>query len=322
MTPKPLLRTLGNWALDTYGAWRARQYDASDTIVVACTGRGGSTWLAQIVASLPRHHLLWEQLHWRTNPESQKYGFGEPVWLTEERATEEQKEYIRRILTGQTLSSAVRSTTYFQPWSLLTVRAYVAKFVTANMLLPWLVDTFDVRAVYMIRHPCAVVASQLRHGAWDEVGKSFCRHPGLFAEYPHLGDLFEDIECHEEILAFNWAVQNFVPLSESVPRPWVSTTYETLVEDGIEEVVRIFGLLGEEVPASAQSMLHRPSVTTDSRSNVAQNKNPLVGWRNELQPKEVDRILSVAHRAGISFYTEALRPAVPPESMAVSVTGQ
>jgi hypothetical protein len=319
MTLDSLVRSLGNKALDAYGAWRARRYDAQDTIVVACTGRGGSTWLAQIIAALPRHHLLWEQLHWRTNPECQEYGFGEPVWLTERRATEEQEEYVRRILAGRTLSRAVRSTMYFQPWSLLTVRAYVAKFVTANMLLPWLVDTSGVRAVYMIRHPCAVVASQLRHGAWDEVEKSFCRHPSLFTAYPHLGEVFDDIEHHEEVLAFNWAVQNFVPLSVSPPRPWVTTTYETLVEEGMDEATRIFEALGEEVPDKASSTFSEPSVTTNSESNVAQNKNPLVGWRNELQPQQIDRIFSVAQRAGISFYTEALRPAVPPESMTVSV---
>jgi len=158
------LRSLGNRALDAYGAWRARRYDVENTIVVACTGRGGSTWLAQIIASLPRHHLLWEQLHWRTNPECQEYGFGEPIYLTKERAMPEQERFVRRILTGQTLPSAINSSRYFEPWDLVRVRAYVAKFVTANMLLPWMVETFGVQAVFMIRHPCAVVASQMAYG--------------------------------------------------------------------------------------------------------------------------------------------------------------
>ncbi len=304
-------RRLGNKTLEVYGEWLAQSYGVEDTIVVACTGRGGSTWLAQIIASLPHHHILWEQLHWRTNPESQKYGFGEPVYLTKEIVTAEQERYLHDVLTGQTLPTAVRSGKYFQPWSLLTLRAYVAKFVTANMLLPWLVDTFDVRAVYMIRHPCAVVASQLRHGAWDGVEKSFCRHPALFDAYPHLRELFEDIEHHEEVLAFNWAVQNFIPLSVSPPRPWITTTYETLVEEGMDEASRIFNALDEEVPTRAHSMFHRPSVTTDAQSNVAQNKNPLVGWRNELSTRHVDRILSITHQAGLPFYTEAVRPSLP-----------
>ncbi|MCS4122731.1 sulfotransferase [Salinibacter ruber] len=313
------IRAIGNRLLDMYGRLRARRYDARDAIVVACTGRGGSTWLAQIITSLPRHHLRWEQLHWRTNPKCQEYGFGEPTYLTSEIAIKEQEKYVHQILSGQTFSSAIHTKKYFRPLKLLTVRSYVAKLVTANMMLPWLVETFGVRAVFMIRHPCAVVKSQLKHGAWDEVGKSFCEHPALFEAYPHLGSLFEEVERQEEVLAFNWAVQNFVPLALPQPVPWVTTTYETLVGDGMEEARRIFDALGEEVPHRAGKQFHTPSVTTVDSSNVAQGENPLTGWREYLSNRQVNRILSVTHEAALCFYTEALRPEASPSSLEVSV---
>ena len=308
MTLDSLLRSLGNRALDAYGAWRARRYDVENTIVVACTGRGGSTWLAQIIASLPRHHLLWEQLHWRTNPRCQKYGFGEPIYLTAERATREQEQFVRQILTGQTLPSAINTSRYFQPWDLIRVRAYVAKFVTANMLLPWIVETFGVRAVFMIRHPCAVVASQMEHGRWDEVGKSFCEHPVLFDEYPRLGKTFESIHGTEDVLAFNWAVQNIIPVSHPRPRPWITTTYEGLLENGMEETARIFRDLGEPVPGRAESMLNRSSATTEGGGNPHRNENQLTKWRDRLSSTQIDRILRVVHDAGITLYDETPRP--------------
>ncbi len=308
MTPDSLLRSLGNRALDAYGAWRARRYDVEDTIVVACTGRGGSTWLAQIIAALPRHHLLWEQLHWRTNTECQEYGFGEPVYLTKERATSEQEQYIRRVLTGRTLPSAINTSRYFRPWDLIRVRAYVAKFVTANMLLPWMVEPFGVRAVFMIRHPCAVVASQMKHGRWDEVGKDFCEHPALFDEDPQLGRTFEGIRGTEEILAFNWAVQNILPLTQPQPAPWLTTTYEGLLENGMEEAARIFQSLGEPVPDRAKPMLNRSSATTDDADDPHRNREQLTKWRDRLSETQIDQILRVVHDVGITVYDETPHP--------------
>ncbi len=284
-----------------------------DTIVVACTGRGGSTWLAQIIAALPRHHLLWEQLHWRTNPECRKYGFGEPTYLTKERATPEQEQFVRRILTGQTLPSAINTSRYFQPWDLVRVRACVAKFVMANMLLPWMVETFGVRAVFMIRHPCAVVASQMEKGRWDEVGKDFCEHPALFDEYPRLGRTFEAIRGTEEVLAFNWAVQNIVPLTHPRPTPYITTTYEGLLENGIEEAARIFRELGELVPTRAESMLNRSSATTDAAEEPHRARHQLTKWRGRLSTAQVDRILRVVHDAG-NHHVRRNRPPGPEPS--------
>lgn len=303
-----IVRYAGNGVLDMYGNWRAERYDVRNTIVVACTGRGGSTWLAQIIASLPRHHLLWEQLHWRTNPECQEYGFGKPLYLTSQRATKEQERYVRQILAGCTLPSAINTSQYFHPWKLLRLRAYVAKFVTANMLLPWLVDTFGVRTVFMLRHPCAVVASQMKHGRWDEVKKAFCEHPILFEEYPHLAQTFETIEGMEEVLAFNWAVQNFVPLASPKPRFWITTTYETLIDKGMDEVRRIFQELGEEVPQHAHTMFRRSSATARENVERKRNRKQLSKWRRRLSASQIEQILRIVHEVGIVCYTEALRP--------------
>lgn len=302
------VRGLGNCLLQAYGNWRAERYDVGETIVVACTGRGGSTWLAQIIASLPRHHLLWEQLHWRTNPECQDYGFGEPLYLTEHRASFRHEQYVRKILSGRTLPSAINTSQYFRPWKLIWLRAYVAKLVTANMMLPWMVQTFGVRAVFMVRHPCAVVSSQLRHGAWDEVEKQFCNHPELFEEYPHLGTVYEGIRSKEEILAFNWAVQNFVPLVHSEPRPWITTTYEVLIDEGMTEVERIFKELGEKVPRNAKAKLRSPSETASANLSSSSEESQLKKWKRHLSESQIDRILRIVQAVGIRGYSERIYP--------------
>lgn len=39
------------------------------------------------------------------------------------------------------------------------------------MLLPWIVKNFNVNPILLIRHPCAVVNSQIRHENWNHIGK-------------------------------------------------------------------------------------------------------------------------------------------------------
>ncbi|MCS4047514.1 hypothetical protein GGQ04_002662 [Salinibacter ruber] len=172
------------------------------------------------------------------------------------------------------------------------------------MLLPWMVERFGVRAVYMIRHPCAVVASQLRHGNWDEVEKSFCDHPVLFAEYPHISTVFENIQRQDEILAFNWAIQNFVPLIylQDFPDAFIATTYEQMHEERMKEVTRLFRELGEELPSRAESMLNQPSATTKNEATSQHSQAQLAKWRRHLSETQINRILSVTHEVGISLY--------------------
>jgi hypothetical protein len=302
------LRDAGNALLDRYGQWRAKRYDPASTIVIACTGRGGSTWLAQTIASARGHHILWEQLHWKSNPDAETVGLGRPRYIPCGEDAPNERDFVRSILRGETLSRAINSQRYFRPYDLLRLRAYVAKFVTANMMLPWLVDTFGTRAVFMIRHPCAVVSSQLVHGEWDDVDGEFCRHDRLFDEHPHLRPLHERLDTHEEVLAFNWAVQNLVPLSAPSPQPWLTTTYEDLVTGGVQEAERIFDYLGEPVPEDVRDQLHTPSATTVQQSNVRKGKSRLTGWRDRLSPSQIDRILSTVHEAGVTVYSDDLFP--------------
>jgi hypothetical protein len=200
---------------------------------------------------------------------------------------------------------------YFHPIDLLRIEAYVVNFVTANMMLPWMCEVFGLRSIHMVRHPCAVVSSQLVHGAWEEIEKSFVEHPALFNKSPHLGAIFERIETHEEILAFNWAIQNWVPLSSSTSEKWLTTTYERLVDDGLDEVDRLFQGLGIKTPQKAHQMLRTPSATTVTDDQRSESDGRLARWRSHLRSRQIDQILTVVHDVGVTGYTENLRPMRP-----------
>jgi hypothetical protein len=254
--------------------------------------------------------MLWEPLHWKTDPEAKTNGFGEPRYIPRDETMPEAEAHVRSILEGKTLSRVINSSRYFHPLDLLWVEAYLVKFVTATMMLPWMSDTFGLRCVHMVRHPCAVVSSQLVHGAWDEVEKSFVEHPVLFEDHPHLGSIFERITTHEQILAFNWAIQNWIPLS-ATPKNWLTTTYERLVDEGLDEVHRLFQGLNLDVPSEARRMLRTPSATTIGEDECSESEERLARWRSHLEANQIEQILSTVHDVGITGYSDELRPSSP-----------
>jgi hypothetical protein len=163
--------------------------------------------------------------------------------------------------------------------------------------------------VLLIRHPCAVVASQIEQGAWDHVTKENMTVPEqLFDDYPHLAAVFEKIETHEEVLAFEWALQTYVPLRTAPPQPWFLTTYEDLVVDGVSVIESMFEHLGRPVPETAYDQLRVPSATSSDRLEKKDGTDRLKTWRERLSPEQADQILTVAHEVGISCYDETLRP--------------
>jgi len=305
------LRSVADVGLKAYGKARASGgYDIEDTIVLASTGRGGSTWLTEIVATLPGYTVLWEPLHLGNNPECERYGFRWQNYIPPGTDAPRRREYVRRLLAGENLSTNVLTSLEFRPLRLLAPGGgYLAKFVNANMMLRWMMEAFPVSGVLMIRHPCAVVASQLHHGAWEHVTKENVTIPeGLFERYDHLPSVFSEIETHEEILAFEWALQTYVPLSSPRPHPWFLLPYEELVSNGASVIEDLFGALGRSVPEEAYDQLHTPSATASGALQETDAHAQLRTWRDRLSTKQAERILRVAHAVGVTVYDEALRP--------------
>lgn len=188
------------------------------------------------------------------------------------------------------------------------------KFCRANRLLKWLTDRVHTSPlILLIRHPCAVVASQLRHGAWDHAFKNekyedLDMNSTFLKKEPWVTEIIKDINTPEEKLALTWCLDNYIPLSERKPHPWVLTTYEKLVTDGGNEIKRIFKSIRREAPKDVDRYLIKPSTSTMNYSNVAQGGDRLATWKRLLNYDQQDRILSMVSKFGLDFYTDKLEP--------------
>lgn len=289
-----------------YGRLRSIDYDISNTIVMTGSPRSGTTWLSEVLHTIPRSCILHEPINPNAVSEVNALGLGWRPYIAPEADWPEAEEFMMRVLTGQVLNSHTARRASLA--EILRNERWIVKFVRASRLLRWMTEKFPIRTpILLMRHPCAVVASQMRHPAWSPTASPLVDSRFLGA-YPWVSDILADIETLEEVLAATWCMDYFAPLSTPKPHPWLLVTYEKLVRYGEEEIHRIFNALELEVPKSAVNYLRTPSMSVRGHSPILIGEDLLAGWTKYLSKEQVKRILHLVSAFGLDFYGEGLEP--------------
>lgn len=205
--------------------------------------RGGTTWLAEILASSNGTTLVWEPFfryrQYRINflnpfayPEQVIKGIGWTPYVPENEEFPELEEFCKALFSGRIVNLKIYR--FNRMSGIGNTRTLLFKFCFANMLLPWLVKRFSIRPVLLVRNPYAVVASSLNFGKnfdWHKNNPVFRpdpnnRYNSIYSEYDHVLPL---INSPEALLAFQWSVQYRYllehPLNNSA---WLTIAYEDL----------------------------------------------------------------------------------------------
>ncbi len=226
------------------------------SIIVAGSGRSGTTWIARVLAScrgcisvheplkrsivpavpLPEAFPDVPGLYLRaTSPNAAWQSFFDDV-------------FAGRISNHWTRGDCVRVPKWSEQYPLIERAFYriakyryqlaerradcrIVKMIRGNLLLAWLVRNFEFPVLYLLRHPCAVVASRLRWN-WP------CDLDGVFAQESLAQDYlnpYSDVlqECSTplERMAALWCVENLVPLSQLPLVNVRAATYESFTDD-------------------------------------------------------------------------------------------
>jgi len=310
--------------------------DISDTIVVVGSPRSGTTWLMNILSEISGYSTIFEPMHYRWFPETRDIGFYGHPYIPADQDWPKMEEYLSKVLKGQVSSYELhvrfraKNNLKFLLKDLLkrvTSDKVVVKFVRANRLLPWMVKKFpDCTYIYIIRHPCAVISSQIKNKISSYlVSRSnpydYLRVQGdvpkelIFDEVQHIPILEKNIikklklkvNSLEETLALIWSLDNWIPLSHPKPMPWYTVIYENLINDWEGEITRIFNHIGKEIPENINTISKRPSATAIDTSSVG-TRQQLEKWKKNLSKKKIDNILNISRMFGLDFYNENPEP--------------
>jgi len=297
--------------------------DIEDTIVVTGSPRSGTTWLAELLRELPGYKMLNEPLNLNSSPLAQQVdNLDWRTYVPPGASRPELEGMLEKALSGRVgIPHMWRFQSESGPRRLLetiTNRKVVVKLIRGGRMLPWVSERFPVRAfVTIVRHPCAVVASQINHPeSWNNISPSSVDHIGAAfgGQLPDtIVDQFEvllsRIESRAGHLAALWALDTYMTLEGPIRRPWITTTYEKLVRDSESEMKRLLEFIGEPMPEGIQSRFREPSnsAAVDLRTNDIEAQ--LSKWRTQLHKSQIQDVLRVVEGFELDdIYSESLYP--------------
>ena len=300
-------------------------------IIIAGSGRSGTTWIQDVLAEANSLRTIFEPLHPMGVPRARHLAHRYV-------GAEEDNPDLRRFfddlfagrLTGLWPDYRIRPDRFnlvthglrefFQNTRKLVRhrRKYrdhrsrdsvVVKFIRANLMLSWIARHYDVPILFVVRHPCAVIASRMKIGGGDwDARKALERYLvdrrliDLIRERYGVDITRTDL-AQEELLAMVWCIENMLPISWSTVYGFEVVSYEGLMTAPETEWRRVVNGL-ELLHVPDEKLLGAPSqqVAPDMRNKEVGISNS-AKWKSELSDRQLDRIDKVLKEFGCTSYS-------------------
>ena len=286
---------------------RSSTFHPEDAILVFGSPRSGTTWLAEILSAPKGHTPIIEpiKLHHLRHT-----GYREYPYIPTLDKDKKTHDYFMKIFSGEIADGY--NTYHTHLLKVLNTKQWVIKFIKGNRMLPWILNNFTFRKkpVFVIRHPCGVVYSQLKHpfvpkpSQIPEDDTKILKH--IFGKVP---EFVRKVKTKAGIKAITWALDNIIPLKYSPRGKLILVSYEKLILEGEKELKRIYSEWNLSVPEEAIGYLRRRSKEARSWSEFDKRGRKKLGvWKRYLTQEEIKEILSVVHGFGFLEFTENLEP--------------
>jgi hypothetical protein len=271
------------------------------TIIVAGSGRGGTTWLGNIIAANPNVRIIFEPFDRRRVPQASTFPL-RPYARPNEKYPE-WESIVQNILKGQIHNEWVNRQGY-RWWA----NRLMVKDIRVNLMLGWLSEVFNPRIVYVIRHPCAVVYSRFKLD-WETHIEDILSQDQLVADFlePFMG-IITDTDTVVKKHAVMWCTENLIPLRQLPYHDWIFCTYEGLYCKPEEEADRILDLLKIRNTCFTKRAIQRISMVTRSDSDIRGGHNPVSEWKRFLSNQDIKSILEIVEAFGIDIYGADVLP--------------
>jgi hypothetical protein len=299
-------------------------------IVVAGSGRSGTTWIGNTLAAAAGAFSIFEPLApWGIAPPAGAVRLGgapglylphdepHPEWVglwadifsgaASNAWTRQDWRYVPEQLSRWKLAEKVayRLVGFRHPFQVRLAQRPLVKAIYSNLMLPWLARVHSFQLVYIVRHPCAVVASRLRLG-WPDSLEGIFRQPELLRDYlVEYEPIIRRAGTPVERMAALWCVENLIPL-RNWDRGWHLACYEYLTDTPVDEFRRLVHSLDLPFPEAALRSASRLSSTAGPSAGRE------IPWHAQLSEADGDCVLRTCAEFGLDFYGRSFKPICNP----------
>ena len=276
-------------------------------MLVAGTGRSGTTWLASIIASQIPCRVMFEPFHSRKVKTFHQFHYFH--YMNPSEQDDKLYLYSQKIFSGD-----IKDRWIDRQVENLFPKYRLVKEIRANLFLNWIHLRFpEIPLIFIIRHPCAVVASRLQlKWASDSDIEPFLAQPKLIEDFlKDKLDVIRQAKTVEEKHALIWCISNLIPLKQFERSELNVIFYENLVLQPEIEIPRIFRAINLDYTETVFKYVSRPSTTSIRSSAIVTGSDKVSHWKNELSPQQITNILAVVKAFDLDYiYGEAARPLI------------
>lgn len=272
-------------------------------IIISGSPRGGTTWLYEVLQASTNSFGLWEPLHPKT---IQEYYPNTNQWFHKYIPPSEDvvtiNKFIADVCQGDFITeSMLQKNIHFKDYK--STEQLLVKFCRLNALLPWFVNHFkNYKVIQIYRNPLAVVASQMKHGAWNYKEKyngfELTGHEYYPEYYEQYKNILSEVRYPEEQLAVIWAL-DVIPAFAAQSERVLHLKYEELFLYPEENFNKIFNFLNIKAPGHLNELIQKPSSTTKQGSNIlTEPKLQLETWKKNLTEEQANRVKNILLKFG------------------------
>lgn len=256
--------------------------------------------LSNVLKEIPKSYIFFEPLNLSHVPEAKLAGFTWRTYIPPDMEWLEGKTFLKRVIEGRVINE----------WTIkdmrlresINVNKLIIKSVRANRLLPWICENLNIlKPIILLRHPCAVIASQLK-SSFDWNNPKQPDTPSFIEDLPLFKSALKNTKTIEEYLAASWALDQIPALMLTKSEDILVITYEELVLNPKGTLLKLFNAWRLEVDIDdAVSRLKKPSSVV-YKSGIS----GIDGWKDQLTDIQTERILNVVNGMGLHFYNHEL----------------
>jgi hypothetical protein len=284
----------------------SKNIDSRLDVMVFSDPRGGSTWLTEILYKIVKKPIIWEPLDPIYNKNVENLNFGYRQYLPEDLQWEEAYKVFDKILRGKNLAYYHLTLTNLRELSYSD--SFLIKFCRGGALLPWIINNFELKysPIYLVRHPMAVISSQLLHGSWPSIFHGFeipsIKYDEIYSKH---ATFIKSIKSIEESMAFVWCVSNtFILNHRNNDENWITLYYEDFVLDPLTCLNKILTRWGLEYDLDKLN-INQPSITSFASKNI-NSEEQLAKWKRHLSSSQILNIQRVMDYFELETYSKEL----------------
>lgn len=285
---------------------RLKALDHRESILILSESRSGTTWLLEILNTIPDSATIFEPLHvyYGSFKNSSKYPWGS--WLDPKNKSEDILNDWQDLLTGRNLSSYSLSRGTMEEYK--SAKQLIIKMIYATSHLPWICENLKLKnkPIFLLRHPLAVAKSSIEviYKSKKEISiETQWKPEGEILElYNRNADLFTHNKSSLERAVARWCINNYHALQMLNEDKYILVYYEEMLVNPYETIEQIFDTWNIPIPEEIFKEIEKPS-SSDFKKDFRKNKQEqLSKWHATVDPKEYKKLQLILDRFGISQY--------------------